>query len=288
MTPKVRITAKALAKMIAFDLKRPGKESAGLLLGREESDGTLYVEDIDVGEQEATAVHVQLTDDALVQIVSRVANRSDNISIIGWWHTHPGLRAFMSPTDVRTQQTYQAMFDKAIAIVLDPLKFEQTHLLEDLDLKVFQVQGEDPVEIPFVVEKSLQPALEYLVFGSALAPSRPNITPTYYVSRPNPEELAKLEQHIAKMEGLDDDKELLRGFIIGLKAIAESNDTVVADPSIARNLETIVAEIDQLNRLISEYYIRKAIASDNFYSGLWISFVLVLGLAGAYLLSLFL
>ncbi len=286
MTPKVRITAKALAKMIAFDLKRPGKESAGLLLGREQPDGTIYVEDIDVGEQEATAVHVQLTDDALVQIVSRVANRNDDISIIGWWHTHPGLRAFMSPTDVRTQQTYQAMFDKAIAIVLDPLKFEQTHRLEDLDVKVFQVQGENPIEIPFTVEKSLQPALEYLVFASASPSSHPNVAPTYYVSRPNPDDLVKLEQYVANMEGLESDKELLRGFIIGLRAIAESNDTIKADPSIARNLESVVSEIDQLNRLLREYHLRKTIATDNFYSGLWISVILVLGFIGAYLLSL--
>ncbi|MHA1916196.1 MAG: Mov34/MPN/PAD-1 family protein [Promethearchaeota archaeon] len=46
-----------------------------------------------------------------------------NLRIVGWWHTHPGLGCFLSEVDLKTQkfffpESYQ------IALVIDPLRSE--------------------------------------------------------------------------------------------------------------------------------------------------------------------
>jgi proteasome lid subunit RPN8/RPN11 len=44
-------------------------------------------------------------------------------NVIGWYHTHPGMGAFLSPTDLRTQQLYfQSRWQ--IAVVIDPVRRE--------------------------------------------------------------------------------------------------------------------------------------------------------------------
>jgi proteasome lid subunit RPN8/RPN11 len=49
--------------------------------------------------------------------------KSDNLRIVGWWHSHPGFGCFLSGTDLHTQEfffpeSYQA------ALVVDPIKDE--------------------------------------------------------------------------------------------------------------------------------------------------------------------
>ena len=44
----------------------------------------------------------------------------ENPAIIGWFHTHPGHGIFLSPTDLRTQETYFSA-PWQIAVVVDPV-----------------------------------------------------------------------------------------------------------------------------------------------------------------------
>ena len=41
---------------------------------------------------------------------------------IGWYHSHPGLKVFLSGTDVTTQRLYQQFMDPWMAIVIDPVR----------------------------------------------------------------------------------------------------------------------------------------------------------------------
>ncbi|GAH44694.1 unnamed protein product, partial [marine sediment metagenome] len=40
--------------------------------------------------------------------------------ICGWYHSHPSYGCFMSREDLGTQARYQKLWDKAIALVIDP------------------------------------------------------------------------------------------------------------------------------------------------------------------------
>ncbi|RMG20854.1 MAG: hypothetical protein D6732_28250 [Methanobacteriota archaeon] len=158
--PKVLIKLEAMAKMIQFDKDHPKKETAGLLIGRYiEDENVLIIEDIEVGDQKGTAVHVEISEQALVDIVVKMSQRQDGATIVGWWHTHPGLRSFMSSTDISTQRNYQNLFDKSVAIVIDPLKYQSTLNIADLDFGVYRVKGNDYYKIPYEVIDAVPLAL---------------------------------------------------------------------------------------------------------------------------------
>ncbi len=87
-----------------------------------------------------TAGHVVVEDAEMAEIADELGNGRENESIIGWWHSHPGMGAkFMSGTDVATQQKYQKIFPYAVALVIDPVKFLQTGKIEDLDYKCYTI-----------------------------------------------------------------------------------------------------------------------------------------------------
>ena len=278
MNIEVEISLDALAKMIAFDKGIAGKETAGLLLGKEEG-GVIKVIDIESGEQEATSVHVQLTDDALVNIVSKIAERNDDLAIVGWWHTHPGLSAFMSPTDVKTQSLYQAMFDKAIAIVLDPLQYQKTWDIRDLDLKVFRVKNGSYYEVPFRIEGPLQILGDKVrEYEGIEVKARPELTQTvstkkyekYIVPKPSLEQILEIEKLIDTFEGNQNEIQLLRAYVLGLKALSNDTEEIETDENTAKSLNFFTAEIRNLEKLLEEHYLRTIIAKDNIISGFWL------------------
>ncbi|MFX1453054.1 MAG: Mov34/MPN/PAD-1 family protein, partial [Promethearchaeota archaeon] len=48
---------------------------------------------------------------------------NENLRIIGWWHSHPSLGCFLSPTDLLTQK-YFFYKEYQIALVVDPVRNE--------------------------------------------------------------------------------------------------------------------------------------------------------------------
>ena len=155
MSRKIKISLLVIAKMIKFDSSKPNKETIGLLIGRQ-NNNYLIVEDIRISQKEGTAVHVEFKEEELIQTTIEISKRSDDRVIVGWIHTHPNLTAFMSGTDISTQEIYQSLMDEAIAIVIDSVKFMKTMNIQDLDLKVFRIDKNKPVSLEYKVFDNLQ------------------------------------------------------------------------------------------------------------------------------------
>ncbi len=152
------ISASAMGEMIEFDLSQPGKETAGLLIG-EMVDKDVYIDEIRVGAQVGSAVHVEINEEALIAATIEISEREDGKSIMGWFHTHPGMSSFMSPTDVNTQRIYQAFFPEAVAIVIDAIKFSETNNIKDLDFGVFRLINGKSARVKYDVTNALEFAL---------------------------------------------------------------------------------------------------------------------------------
>lgn len=152
------ISASSMGEMIEFDLSQPGKETAGLLIG-EMVGKDLYIDEIIIGAQVGNAVHVEINEEALIAATVEISEREDGKAIMGWFHTHPGMSSFMSPTDVATQRIYQALFPEAIAIVIDPIKFSETNNIEDLDFGVFRLFNGKSARMKYEVTNALEFAL---------------------------------------------------------------------------------------------------------------------------------
>lgn len=167
---KIEVTLDAMAEMLKYDHNHHGRETAGLLWGTFE-DGILRVSEIDVGEQEGNAVHVEISDKALADAAIKMSMRTDNKIIVGWWHTHPGLSSFMSSTDITTQNMYQNLFPEAIGIVFDAVKFMQTGNPLDLDYGIYQVRDNKFIRLSYdIIDTNLDGLVHILNFSQNTSP----------------------------------------------------------------------------------------------------------------------
>lgn len=86
------------------------------------------------------AVSVSIDNYGLVlsSILGEIEKSNENEHIIGWYHSHPGYGIFMSQTDFDTQKSYQKLFEKAIAIVIDQSLLSSIHF----GIKIFRLQSD--------------------------------------------------------------------------------------------------------------------------------------------------
>ena len=42
--------------------------------------------------------------------------------VVGWYHSHPGFGCWLSSVDVNTQQSFERLHPRAVAIVVDPIQ----------------------------------------------------------------------------------------------------------------------------------------------------------------------
>jgi 26S proteasome regulatory subunit N11 len=164
---RVVIYPSTLSKIIDFAGIDVRRESAGFLIGKFVED-QLTITDSTMTKHTSSAGHVVVENTEMAEIADELGSRGENESIIGWWHSHPGMGArFMSGTDVATQEKYQKMFPQAVALVIDPVKFLQTGKIEDLDYKCYTLIdknyesletkiADDPNEILITTFKSIK------------------------------------------------------------------------------------------------------------------------------------
>ena len=202
----IQISISALAEIITYDLSQPGRETAGLLIGYE-INSVVHVDEIRIGEQKGNAVHVVISDEELTNAAIEVSNREDVKVIVGWWHSHPGLTAFLSSTDIKTQSLYQAFMPNAVAIVVDDVKYSQTFNLNDLDLGVFRVIEGQTQRLPYGLKDSVEFGLKTYIQGDHPAEIS-TTSPTRYVPVMEKEELRKLKLRISTLEEKMDNSDI--------------------------------------------------------------------------------
>jgi len=119
-------------------------EVMGLLLGTPyRCNGTEYtlVRDVATTDLDSSSVRVRFSREGFEKLFASLEESGFNYVIIGWYHSHPGHRCFMSPTDVDTQR---AMFNKRYhtAIVVDPISKE---------IEAFYLEGSRIRSRPFAI-----------------------------------------------------------------------------------------------------------------------------------------
>ncbi|MEN2975277.1 MAG: Mov34/MPN/PAD-1 family protein [Candidatus Caldarchaeales archaeon] len=143
---RVRIYPLALGKAVKYSLMDLEREVAGLLIGRyEKRQDVLEIWDAISGNQKASSAFVLLDEEVMALTYEWLIHERPGLSIVGWYHSHPGFDLFLSTIDIETQKRYQMMFPKAVAMVIDPLKYAETRKLVDLKFKIFHIDKEGKV-----------------------------------------------------------------------------------------------------------------------------------------------
>ncbi len=129
----ITITVKAILKVASHSLKYannkiPRKqwvEIIGLLAGEMDKDAiTLHIEDAyPMGH--GTAIYAEIKDyKNYVRAFKDIKKKG--LFICGWYHSHPSYGCFMSSEDMGTQARYQKLWDKSVALVIDPYQIDGT------------------------------------------------------------------------------------------------------------------------------------------------------------------
>jgi proteasome lid subunit RPN8/RPN11 len=81
------------------------------------------VKDVVSTDLEATGISVRFDSEGFEGLFSRLDSLDYDYVVVGWYHSHPGLGCFMSPTDMATQKR---MFNSPFhsALVVDPIRHE--------------------------------------------------------------------------------------------------------------------------------------------------------------------
>ena len=154
----------AIAKIIRHASKFPHREIAGFLIGKVSKEGELYIFDAKSGKHQGTNTSVILNESIMAQIAEELEKYREKLTIVGWYHSHPGLGAhFMSSTDVQTQKVYQSYFPKAVALVIDPVPFKRSGSWEDLDIHLYHVDNEAYKENQLVYITDIEKVIPQLV-----------------------------------------------------------------------------------------------------------------------------
>jgi len=135
----VKLKKKVLKKIREQAISSPRNEVAGFLLGRLRRN-TLFVSDAVSGKLKSSATHVTLDDEFLVTAASKFGRSGKRKSIVGWYHSHPSLGCFVSSIDFATQKRFQALFPKAVGLVIDPSPPEEVSLFRIEENKATDIQ----------------------------------------------------------------------------------------------------------------------------------------------------
>ncbi len=123
---EIYISVKPILKVASHALKYANSkiprenwvEVIGLLAGKIGKKDILYIEDAyPMGH--GTAVYAEIKNyKNYVRAFEDI--KKQGLFICGWYHSHPSYNCFMSNEDLGTQARYQKLWDKSVALVIDP------------------------------------------------------------------------------------------------------------------------------------------------------------------------
>ena len=157
---RVEITVRAILKIASHALKyaRPKiprnewVEVIGLLAGKlGDGESTLIIEDAyPMGHGNALYAEIK---DYKNYVRAWKDIRKNKLFICGWYHSHPSYGLFMSHEDIGTQARYQTLWNKALALVIDPYQIDGT----SLGFKIFRanLRTRKWFSVPFKVKETL-------------------------------------------------------------------------------------------------------------------------------------
>ncbi|XP_001604588.1 26S proteasome non-ATPase regulatory subunit 14-like [Nasonia vitripennis] len=120
---QVYISSLALMKMLKHGRAGVPLEVMGLLLGEFIDDYTVRVVDVFAMPQTGTGVSVEAVDPVFqAEMLQMLKQTGRPEMVVGWYHSHPGFGCWLSNIDISTQQSFEALSKRAIAVVIDPIQ----------------------------------------------------------------------------------------------------------------------------------------------------------------------
>jgi len=119
----VYISSLALLKMLRHGRAGVPMEVMGLMLGEFIDDYTVRVVDVFAMPQSGTGVSVEAVDPVFqTKMMDMLRQTGRAETVVGWYHSHPGFGCWLSSVDINTQQSFEQLTPRAVAVVVDPIQ----------------------------------------------------------------------------------------------------------------------------------------------------------------------
>lgn len=166
---QITVSSLALLKMLKHGRAGVPMEVMGLMLGTFVDEYTTKVVDVFAMPQSGTQVTVESVDEVfqfkMLQMLKKT-DRSENA--VGWYHSHPGFGCWLSGVDVNTQQSFERLDARNIAVVVDPIQSVKGKVVIDafrLTDKHLALQDEEVQQNTSNVGQLKRPTVQALIHG---------------------------------------------------------------------------------------------------------------------------
>lgn len=166
---KVHISSLALLKMLKHGRAGVPMEVMGLMLGQFVDEYTINCVDVFAMPQTGTGVSVEAVDPVFqTKMLEMLKQTGRPEMVVGWYHSHPGFGCWMSGVDIGTQQSFEALNQRAVAVVVDPIQSVKGKVVIDC-FRLINPQsmmlGQEPRQTTSSVGHLKKPSIQALIHG---------------------------------------------------------------------------------------------------------------------------
>lgn len=144
-------------------------EVMGLMLGEFVDDYTVRVVDVFAMPQSGTGVSVEAVDPVFQQKMMDMLRQTGRPEVVvGWYHSHPGFGCWLSSVDINTQQSFEQLTARAVAVVIDPIQSVKGKVVIDA-FRLINPQslmlGQEPRQTTSNLGHLNKPSIQALIHG---------------------------------------------------------------------------------------------------------------------------
>jgi len=165
----VHISSLALLKMLKHGRAGVPMEVMGLMLGEFIDDYTVRVIDVFAMPQSGTGVSVEAVDPVFqMNMLEMLKQTGRPEKVVGWYHSHPGFGCWLSGVDINTQQSFEALHPRSVAVVVDPIQSVKGKVVIDafrLINSQLMLMGQEPRQTTSNIGHLHKPSIQALIHG---------------------------------------------------------------------------------------------------------------------------
>ncbi|KAJ2723404.1 multicatalytic endopeptidase [Coemansia sp. Benny D115] len=165
----IHISSLALLKMLKHGRAGVPMEVMGLMLGKFVDDYTVQVADVFAMPQAGTGVSVEAIDEAYQAAMMEMLKQTGRDEyVVGWYHSHPGFGCWLSSVDINTQQAFERLNSRSVAVVIDPIQSVRGKVVIDafrLIDTTSAVAGVEPRQSTSNIGQLHKPSIQALIHG---------------------------------------------------------------------------------------------------------------------------
>lgn len=144
-------------------------EVMGLMLGEFVDEYTVHVTDVFAMPQSGTGVSVEAVDLVFqTNMMDMLRQTGRDEKVVGWYHSHPGFGCWLSLVDVNTQQSFELLDPRSVAVVIDPIQSVRGKVVIDafrLIGSALMMMGQEPRQTTLNIGHLNKPSIQALIHG---------------------------------------------------------------------------------------------------------------------------